>query len=959
MKLKLNLLKLRNNEISSLEAIIVDWNNRLEDLVNPDPVTEDLPGQANENQQSSESKDELEDSTSLLDSKDESQLELIEEKSFEGTSKIVEADPVFEINLELGIKEDPHLKELQEQYAPHFQTLNKFKEAEIVSVYLKHEVMTAIKEILLICKNEPSHFNIEATQSFINGLKEDKLDLLNLFYSKFPKDHLVRALLNTKVKKDPLVEKEKNKKELKDLMQKFVELSPEEIRNSEIFSKTVLSIYNQCYEPDCVEMIKDFLSNLSDEKFDLLLSQTFCRDFEYSLFRVLNDEKKEKLSKEKNQLLIPHIEVIKEFLKDDNGNKTAEDVVKALKEIIDIMEKNTHIKFDDARKLILSIPENSYKQYVLITEIFKNRLYNWNFFSPNMITLLNKRKEEAIDKSFRILDQLKLPLADQASLKTMLDALHELSLHHLGFSSYRLRQFYFKLNAQDLSLLAKAKSDGHTPFVLPEFPATPFEVKSGSSGVINNYSVEEWKKFIVFYGELSNSSNFSSQLWNRLISKSSENLDAFLQAFAEVELSEAGRSKIHEAIKNTQNISVDIKILDKESLNNTLEKIQRIERIVHHFGAPFPVEYLQKKILPWLHSLTSDNRLQLLEMLPKEMELTDIVSQLNNATYPDYEEHKARWKEEVLEITDNFDKNILYAIGKDNLAKLLNEISQDNALTHNEIQIAFRRVINAYPFLEKFLIKVEDSNNLVLSIESVDIVLKAWKKKEKNKDLEFNYHLCDSLSGFEASFNEFRNSDDKIGYFVVKPDAGSVHLTPICIKKNEDGSYTVINTDSIGGSRFYQPIFDQLKQMKVKGQFYCTDFVRQRDATNCPIFTMRDLMKIAKNPDYYFNYIEKNAKKPSYDDFAMYKVHTLPANLMLPLQFNEAAKNYLTDAKKNDKEEEAVIQKLESKFGKYKKAAINEEGSLKEQNTYAVNRFLRHQNNIAAQALAEELKLSI
>ena len=97
------------------------------------------------------------------------------------------------------------------------------------------------------------------------------------------------------------------------------------------------------------------------------------------------------------------------------------------------------------------------------------------------------------------------------------------------------------------------------------------------------------------------------------------------------------------------------------------------------------------------------------------------------------------------------------------------------------------------------------------------------------------------------------------------------HLTPIHVKRNADGTYVFIITDSTGVEGFHQEsrttYIDLTKkalqkwceESGTKGQIYALKIKRQHDATNCPVFTIRDCIEAKRHLDELVHHAQKTA----------------------------------------------------------------------------------------------------
>lgn len=115
----------------------------------------------------------------------------------------------------------------------------------------------------------------------------------------------------------------------------------------------------------------------------------------------------------------------------------------------------------------------------------------------------------------------------------------------------------------------------------------------------------------------------------------------------------------------------------------------------------------------------------------------------------------------------------------------------------------------------------------------------------------------------------------------------SAHFTPIFLEKTADGKFHVLITDSTGNNDYYistikEDINVALKRSSVSGksEIYVYTKQRQFDQTNCAAFAIHDVVKMSKNADHLFTWIQDNGKIGRSKEGRVHSFYRLPPTMM-------------------------------------------------------------------------------
>lgn len=230
----------------------------------------------------------------------------------------------------------------------------------------------------------------------------------------------------------------------------------------------------------------------------------------------------------------------------------------------------------------------------------------------------------------------------------------------------------------------------------------------------------------------------------------------------------------------------------------------------------------------------------------------------------------------------------------------------------NDLNYCFKQMIyNFYPDFGAYIKK-----NNTISTNGLEILVQYLKDKksiEKNQDII----VCSNLNDFKNQLDQLDySSSKKSSYYFVIPDENSnskergSHLTPVVVTKGEKG-WDFIMTDSIGSISCYQKISEIILKIIEKGQplhrIYECSVKRQNDHTNCPVFTLRDLVYFCNNEKKLIEVLNLEAIGSQKNEYN-FIFNELPPELMKTTQSMSTINNYI-----NNKNEATVSSKKRGK----------------------------------------------
>ena len=218
--------------------------------------------------------------------------------------------------------------------------------------------------------------------------------------------------------------------------------------------------------------------------------------------------------------------------------------------------------------------------------------------------------------------------------------------------------------------------------------------------------------------------------------------------------------------------------------------------------------------------------------------------------------------------------------------------------SHEEHNILMSQLREAYPSIESYVIN--DDKGPILSPEGIGVIVKYL---QTHGSLVGECSVCKDIQTFEAELTALKsNPEDGRRCFIVR-NFGN-HVTPVYVEKTGD-KYRCVITDSVGnkstgdGGYFkaiYGSLFDILENPKTDFRVFASTFCRQRDQTNCPIFSLRDAVYLSQHGHTMTQDLERTALTTLEDEGRMFRFlrpfEKLPPTMMMTTQFIKTLADY-------------------------------------------------------------------
>lgn len=247
-----------------------------------------------------------------------------------------------------------------------------------------------------------------------------------------------------------------------------------------------------------------------------------------------------------------------------------------------------------------------------------------------------------------------------------------------------------------------------------------------------------------------------------------------------------------------------------------------------------------------------------------------------------------------------------------------------------EYQFVIKCIYAAYPDVENYIRhitpKIDNIMRGFLSPEGIRLIVDELKSQGEFNNI--NCIICDSIKDGAEKIRNFVKQENQAAKgccFIVRTrdefHPESLHVQPIYIERQGDGFDCIIldSTGAKGGEstsasdRYpYSHSFkipDYLGNENLLVKFFHYNVRRQIDGSNCPIFSIRDVLAITRDPDAIMSLVRKTAKvvKRFPLDENNFIFDLLPPNLMLPTQSSTTLTNYFTEYRTRSGKDDAKL----------------------------------------------------
>lgn len=262
-------------------------------------------------------------------------------------------------------------------------------------------------------------------------------------------------------------------------------------------------------------------------------------------------------------------------------------------------------------------------------------------------------------------------------------------------------------------------------------------------------------------------------------------------------------------------------------------------------------------------------------------------------------------------------------------AKQLHKKSFKNSLDNLITAMFYSFLFQKRELTSPYFYKITDSYNFAkLSTLGCQEILSEINTKKKHFQY-VSWIVCENAEDAENDFKQFlkASSLSQKKCFLIHHSLFD-HFTPVFMEQYEPNKFRVIITDSLGYSHDIQKYVPQIlsslknalednKLTKDDFSIFVYDVERQKDDTNCCIFSIRDAIQFAKNPlavtERILNQKHFPAKITCSDNYSLdcFLFYFLPPEMMKVTQ----SLSLIKEDEKNDplKEEGNIIKELEKK----------------------------------------------
>lgn len=259
------------------------------------------------------------------------------------------------------------------------------------------------------------------------------------------------------------------------------------------------------------------------------------------------------------------------------------------------------------------------------------------------------------------------------------------------------------------------------------------------------------------------------------------------------------------------------------------------------------------------------------------------------------------------------------------------------------------KVINT---LSRIFREIEDYVSAeLIKCDGVRIILDYLNNKGA---IRINCTVCDHYESLSDQLLEISKMETFTGSLIVRccsekdayPD---IHYAPIHIKKIKNDFQLVI-TDSVASEKktYHLEIAKLIKKTLPSATVYAYGEPRQTDLTNCSIFSIRDVVEVAKNSKPLWELTKKSKPYKSESDDSLSGLmifNQLPPSMMKTTQSISKLEVYKSDKEVLQQSDEKEMSNLTKTLQKYTKT---NESSGKPINSYAQSRFGKYAAKIVS-----------
>jgi hypothetical protein len=293
--------------------------------------------------------------------------------------------------------------------------------------------------------------------------------------------------------------------------------------------------------------------------------------------------------------------------------------------------------------------------------------------------------------------------------------------------------------------------------------------------------------------------------------------------------------------------------------------------------------------------------------------------------------------------------DVLYAFLREKLSDTSNALTAKAPEEMRDKHASFIRYLNrSYPNLQPLFRRGIDSTQRIISPKGMEALVAVMREEKK---LPFDVLVCGNLGKLTSLLEDIRgdieNFEEGKRFGAIVRSSSTFHLTPILIEKRE-GRLHVFISDSLGDRSFgkdayYNRILDCVSATLPDALVFVSNVQRQVDSSNCPVFSMRDLIQLAEMPDIFTKLTDEGQLEAdeTKSGFPYSKVNVLPAKMMKMAQSSSKLDTYMRE---HPLKRTASLQKA-------REGIVKVEG--KNLSQFVVRKYLKYENEIIRRVLID------
>lgn len=350
---------------------------------------------------------------------------------------------------------------------------------------------------------------------------------------------------------------------------------------------------------------------------------------------------------------------------------------------------------------------------------------------------------------------------------------------------------------------------------------------------------------------------------------------------------------------------------------------------------------------------------------PDDSITSPLLDEMKIMTKNFVDQKKQNFKDKSQADMDRQFRECLHKLPPDEAPLILKKLLEAYAFSSRgeEYNFIVSNLREVFPKINDFISHVvtSDFEGDTLSCEGIRTMIKILQEKGS---LTIPCIVCETYEELQNELQKFKNTtgDAKISFIVrnqtdqsIKDGQLNYHVTPIYVER-EGSSYKCAITDSLGGSQLYSNIIskytrDTFGTSPKDCTVYCfSDVSRQgkTDKTNCPIFSIRDIVQMSKYPNIMEFYASVSTERvPGLCFFTK-----LPPSIKKFTQSVTGIKNF--DAEEKKLAELNGVDPPQSIFTLLKTGGhLSPDDKM---NLISEQRFLKYQRLLVAKAISEALR---